>query len=378
MSFRLLSTDGGTAARRGVLGTAHGTVQTPAFMPVGTQGTVKAVSPRDLRELGVQIVLANAYHLAIRPGSEVVRGLGGLHRFMGWDGPILTDSGGYQVFSLAPLRTVRDDGVAFQSHVDGAPCFLGPREAMAIQAALGSDVAMVFDECTPWPCDRETACAAVERSLAWAALCGRSPRPEGQLLFGIVQGGLYPDLRERCAQALVAMGFDGYAVGGLSVGEPEDQMYAGLDMALPWLPEDRPRYLMGTGTPGQIVRCVAQGVDLFDCVLPTRVARNGSAYTAAGLVPVKAGRFRDDPAPVEEGCACETCRCFSRGYIRHLLNAGEILGLRLLTIHNLHFYMKLMRAVRRAVEEQRLDAFARAFTEERAETVLREPLDASA
>lgn len=372
MSFRVLNVDGGTSARRGVLHTAHGEVQTPAFMPVGTQGSVKAVSPAELRRLGVQIVLSNTYHLAIRPGSDVVRALGGLHRFMGWDGPILTDSGGYQVFSLAALRQIRDDGVAFRSHVDGAPCFLGPREAMAIQADLGSDVAMVFDECTPWPCDRETACAAVDRSLAWAALCRQSPRPDGQLLFGIVQGGLHPDLRRHCALGLVGMGFDGYAVGGLSVGEPEDQMYAGLDMTVPWLPEDRPRYMMGTGAPEQIVRCVAQGVDLFDCVLPTRVARNGSAYTAAGLLPVKAGRFRDDPAPVEEGCSCEACRCFSRGYVRHLLNAGEILGLRLLTMHNLHFYMKLMRAVRRAVEERRFEAFARAFAGKQAGALLRE------
>jgi queuine tRNA-ribosyltransferase len=363
-AFRLLAADEDTAARRGVLTTAHGEVQTPAFMPVGTQGTVKALAPRDLRELGVDIVLANTYHLMIRPGADIIRGLGGLHRFMGWDGPILTDSGGYQVFSLAPLRTIRDDGVAFQSHVDGASCFLGPREAMAIQADLGSDIAMVFDECTPWPCDRETACAAVDRSLAWAALCRESPRPEGQLLFGIVQGALYPELRERCARDLVGMGFDGYAVGGLSVGEPEEQMYDGLDMALPWLPDDRARYLMGAGTPGQIVQCVARGVDMFDCVLPTRVARNGSAYTAAGLLPVKAGRFKDDPGPVEADCGCATCRSFSRGYIRHLLNAGEILGLRLLTIHNVHFYMKLMRAIRDAIEERRFKAFARTFEQE--------------
>ncbi len=370
--FERLAVDPGTGARRGRLHTVHGIVETPVFMPVGTRGTVKALSPRELRELGVQIVLGNTYHLSLRPGSDTIRKLGGLHRFMGWDGPILTDSGGYQVFSLESLRRITAEGVHFRSHIDGSPHFLGPEEAMRIQADLGSDIAMVFDECTPYPCDRETACAAVDRSLAWAALCRTAPRPAGQMVFGIVQGGLHADQRRRCAEALAEMGFDGYAVGGLSVGESEEEMYAGLEMSVPWLPEDRPRYLMGTGTPGQIVASVARGVDMFDCVLPTRLGRNGTAYTAAGTIPIKAGRFREDPRPIEEGCACEACRGFSRAYIRHLFNTGEILGPRLLTLHNIHFYMKLMRAVRRAVERGDYARFAKSFAEGGAADLLAE------
>ena len=348
--FRLYQTDARTAARRGILSTRRGEVRTPVFMPVGTQATVKAMTPRELQELGVEIVLGNTYHLSIRPGLEVVRAAGGLHSLMGWTRPILTDSGGYQVFSLAKLRKIEPDGVRFQSHVDGASLFLGPREAMSIQRELGSDIAMVFDECTPFPCTREEARASLDLTLRWAGACRSQPRAEAQSVFGIVQGGMFRDLREHCAQALTGLDFDGYAVGGLSVGEPAETMFDVLDWVTPLLPASRPRYLMGVGTPPQVVEAVARGIDMFDCVLPTRVARNGSAYTADGCLPVKAGRFKDDMRPIEDGCQCYACLHFSRAYIRHLINVNEILGHRLMTIHNLHFYMQLMAQVRQSIE----------------------------
>jgi queuine tRNA-ribosyltransferase len=326
-------------------------------MPVGTQGTVKAMTPRELTEAGTQMVLGNTYHLNLRPGADIVEACGGLHRFMGWNGPILTDSGGYQVFSLARLRRVRDDGVEFQSHVDGERVFLGPVEAMAIQRRLGSDIAMVFDECPPYPCDRNYACQAVDKTLAWAALCSRQPRAPGQLVFGIVQGGAYADLREQCARRLVETGFDGYAIGGVSVGEPEAVLLDGVRHSLGPLPADRPRYLMGVGRMRQMARAVAQGVDMFDCVMPTRYARNGTAFTARGRLPVKAGEFKRDTRPVEEGCECYACRNFSRAYIRHLLNVNEILGVRLLTVHNLHRYMAFMRELREAVARGAFEAW---------------------
>ena len=347
-TFELLATDGG--ARRGRLWTAHGPVETPVFMPVGTQGTVKAMAPDELEALQVQIVLGNTYHLAIRPGAEVVEACGGLHGFMGWQRPILTDSGGYQVFSLPKLRRIREHGVEFNSHIDGSPLFLGPVEAMAIQRRLGADIVMAFDECAPYPCERLYACQAVERTLQWADLCREQPLAEGQLLFGITQGGEYADLRARCTRELVAIGFDGYAVGGVSVGEPESVLIRGVEDGVADMPVDRPRYLMGVGYLSQVLAAVARGVDMFDCVMPTRMARNGTAFTRTGRYPVKAGEYRVDTRPVEEGCGCYTCRTFTRAYVRHLLNVGEILGVRLLTVHNLHRYMEFMAEVRGAIE----------------------------
>ncbi|MGH8595526.1 MAG: tRNA guanosine(34) transglycosylase Tgt, partial [Gammaproteobacteria bacterium] len=320
-AFEILQQDANSAARRGRLQTPHGVIETPAFMPVGTQGTVKCMSPVELRELGAQVVLGNTYHLVIRPGLDVIEKAGGLHKFMGWDGPILTDSGGYQVFSLAKLRKISDDGVEFQSHVDGATLFLGPREAMAAQQTLGSDIAMAFDECPHWPCDREYACSSMSLTLQWAARCrefqhaGNQPRPNrGQLLFGIVQGSVYPDLREKCAGELAAMDLDGYAVGGVSVGEPPELMRQQVDATMPHLPQDRPRYLMGVGTPPQLLDMIARGVDMFDCVLPTRVARNGQIYTATGRYPIKNAQHREEFGPLEDGCECYACRNFTRAY----------------------------------------------------------------
>jgi len=319
-------------------------------MPVGTKAAVKAMSPAELSDLGVQVLLGNTYHLNIRPGLDVIRSCGGLHGFMGWDMPILTDSGGFQVFSLPKLRKIREDGVHFNSHIDGDKIFLGPSEAMNIQRVLGSDIAMAFDECAPFPCERDYACKAVGRTLTWAAKCLEEPRAEGQLCFGIIQGGEYRDLREKCARELVAMGFDGYAVGGVSVGEPEDVLIKGVADSVVEMPGDRPRYLMGVGIMSQILKAVALGMDMFDCVIPTRFARNGSAFTRSGRYPVKAGEYKQDTRPVEEGCECYACRNFSRAYVRHLLNVNEILGVRLLTIHNLHCYMRFMQEIRDSLE----------------------------
>jgi queuine tRNA-ribosyltransferase len=372
--FEVQTRDRFTSARTGLLRTAHGVIETPCFMPVGTQGTVKAVTPLELRELGAQIILGNTYHLMIRPGVEVVKKLGGLHRFMGWDGPILTDSGGYQVFSLSKLRKITADGVEFQSHVDGAPLFLGPKEAMQIQAGLGADIVMAFDECPHYPCDREYACSANMRTLEWASRCreefdrlqrqrtGGTPMPPSrQLLFGIVQGSVFPDLREQCAKRLVEIGFDGYAIGGVSVGEPDKEMMAQVEMAMPSLPENNPRYVMGLGLPPQLLELIARGVDMFDCVLPTRMARNGGVFTRAGVFNAKNAAWRDDPQPLEQGCACYACQNFSRAYVRHLLNVSEILGLRLMTLHNLHFYLDLMRQARRAIGDGTFESFKRQF-----------------
>ncbi len=344
--FELLRTDSASRARLGRLGTGRGVIETPVFMPVGTQGSVKALDPRELREMGAQIILGNTYHLNIRPGLDIIQAAGGLHRFMNWPGPILTDSGGFQVFSLAKIRKIREDGVEFRSHVDGSPLFLGPREAMQIQRVLGSDIAMVLDECPPPDCPPKAALEAVERTLAWAREGRRQPRAEGQAVFGIVQGGTDPALRERCARELAAMDFDGYAIGGVSVGEPEAEMMRAIEMTEPFLPEGRPRYAMGLGTPAQLVELVARGVDMFDCVLPTRVARNGTAFTRRGTVSIKGGAVKADFGPIEEGCGCFACQNFTRAYLRHLLNVGEILGLRMLSVHNSHFYLEVMREIR--------------------------------
>jgi queuine tRNA-ribosyltransferase len=347
--FEITHSDPSTSARRGKLMTAHGVVETPVFMPVGTQATVKAMTPAEMKELGVPILLSNTYHLLNRPGIEIIEKCGGLHKFMGWDGPILTDSGGFQVFSLSKLRKVTDAGVEFASHSDGRRLFLGPAEAMDFQKRLGSDIAMVIDECVPYPCSHDSACAAVDKSLSWAALCLEQDRAEGQLFFGIVQGSDYPDLRERCARELVAMDFDGYAVGGVSVGEPDKALLSGIDSSVPYLPEDKARYLMGVGKMWQMVEAIARGVDMFDCVMPTRFARNGTAFTRKGRYPVKAGKYKMDDRPVEEGCGCYACSNFSRAYIRHLLNVNEILGVRLLSIHNIYRYMRFMEEIRDAI-----------------------------
>src|SRR5579863_8524481 len=345
--FHLLGKDLQSSARRGRLSTRHGTVETPIFMPVGTQGTVKALTPAHLRDLGAQIILGNTYHLNLRPGSELIRDLGGLHRFMGWDGPILTDSGGFQVFSLAKLRDIRDEGVAFQSHLDGAKLFLGPKEVMAIQANLGSDIAMVLDECPPWPCERDACAQAVARSHRWARRCREIAVENGFLagggaVFAIAQGSTYDDLRREAAEQLAALDFSGYAIGGVSVGEPEPEMLKQVAATAPFLPPDKARYVMGLGTPPQILRMIALGVDMFDCVLPTRVARNGLAFTPQGPINLRNERFRSDPLPIVEGMDNYTCRTFSRAYLRHLVTSNEMLGGTLVTIHNLHFFLNLM------------------------------------
>lgn len=349
-SFRILNHDSQTSARRGRLHTAHGTVETPVFMPVGTQGTVKALTPVHLDELGVGMILCNAYHLNDRPGVSVIAKCGGLHRFMGWSKPILTDSGGFQVFSLAASRKITDEGVEFNSHVDGRRLFLGPVEAMAIQRGLSSDVAMVLDECVPYPCDYNYACQAVARTLRWASVCAKQLKGDGQLVFGIVQGGVYPDLRKHCAEELCSMNFDGLAVGGVSVGEPEDALLGGIRDSVPFLPDERPRYLMGVGEFNQIAEAVAMGVDMFDCVIPTRLARNGAAVTMNGRYPLKGAVNKDEMTPIEAGCECYACRNFTRAYLRHLLNSEEILGFVLLTIHNIYCYMKFMADIRSAIE----------------------------
>jgi queuine tRNA-ribosyltransferase len=354
MAFQLLQTDPGTAARRGRLQTRHGVVETPVFMPVGTQGTVKALTPAHLHEIGAQIILGNTYHLNLRPTSELIRDLGGLHAFMGWDGPILTDSGGFQVFSLAKLRDVRDDGVAFQSHLDGAKLFLGPKEVMAIQQNLGSDIAMVIDECPPWPCERDACAAAVARSHRWAQQCKTIATDSGFLaaghhVFAIVQGSTFDDLRREAAESLAALDFPGYAVGGVSVGEPEPEMLKQVGATTPHLPVDKPRYTMGLGTPPQLLKMIALGVDMFDCVLPTRVARNGLAFTPDGPINLRNEKYRHDPRPIAEEIGNYTTR-FSRAYLRHLTVAGEILSCTLLTLHNLHFYLDLMAQARAHIE----------------------------
>lgn len=359
--FELLATDPSSRARRGRLHTAHGVVETPVFMPVGTQASVKALDNRELLEMGTQILLGNTYHLSIRPGMDIIRQAGGLHRFMNWSGPILTDSGGFQVFSLGKIRKIQEHGVEFRSHLDGARVFLGPQESMGIQRELGSDIAMVFDECPPHTAPREEVVKAVNRTLRWAEECRQQPRAPGQLVFGIVQGTHHPELRQQCAEALVAMEFDGYAIGGVSVGEPEPEMMRAVEISEPHLPAHKARYAMGLGTPAQMVELVARGVDLFDCVLPTRIARNGTAFTARGTYAVKGGAVKADFGPLEEGCTCFACRHHTRAYIRHLLNVHEILGLRLVSIHNSHFYLRVMEDIRHHIASGTFAEFRREF-----------------
>ena len=359
MRFELLGHDG--AARRGRLLFDRGTVETPAFMPVGTYGSVKAMTPEELESLGVEIILGNTFHLMLRPGEEIVRAHGSLHGFMHWQRPILTDSGGFQVWSLAQMRKISEDGVRFASPIDGSPVFLGPERSMAVQRALGADVVMAFDECTPWPATPDDARQSMELSMRWAARCSTAHGDSSAALFGIIQGGMYPELRRASLAALTEIGFDGYALGGLSVGEPVEERDAVLAAVLPAMPVERPRYLMGVGTPADIVAAVARGVDMFDCVMPTRHARNGYLFTRHGTMKIRNARFRDDTRPLDEQCGCYTCRNYSRAYLRHLDHCNEILGARLNTIHNLHYYLELMAAIRAAIVERRFGAWRREF-----------------
>jgi len=367
MNFELLSTDG--AARRGTLTFPRGSVQTPAFMPVGTYGSVKAMLPRDVEALGAEIVLGNTFHLFLRPGLEVIEAHGGLHRFMGWKRPILTDSGGFQVWSLAERRKISEQGVWFASPVDGRKVFLGPEESMRIQRVLDSDIVMCFDECTPYPATREQAESSMSLSLRWAERSRRAHEGNPNALFGIVQGGMHGDLRARSARGLVDIGYHGYAIGGLSVGEPAHEREQVLDGVVPQLPADRPRYLMGVGRPEDIVEAVRRGVDMFDCVMPTRNARNGHYFTRTGVVRVRNAKYERDLAPIDPECTCQACAGgFTRAYLRHLDKANEMLASMLGTIHNLHYYQDLMRGLRAAIEARRLDDFVAAFYEARRDT----------
>jgi queuine tRNA-ribosyltransferase len=359
--FELLKTDSSSKARLGRLTTGHGVIDTPVFMPVGTQASVKALDPREMEEMGTQVILGNTYHLNIRPGMEIIRAAGGLHQFMNWHKPILTDSGGFQVFSLGDIRKVKAHGVEFRSHLDGSLLFLGPKESMEIQRTLGSDIAMVFDECPPHDAPAKELKAAVERTIRWARECREQPRGNGQMVFGIVQGGSDAHLREHCAKAITEIGFDGYAIGGVSVGEPEPEMMKAIELAEPFLPANQPRYAMGLGTPAQLVEIVARGVDMFDCVLPTRVARNGTVFTYNGAFVLKGGQYKADFRPIEEGCDCFACQRFTRAYLRHLFNVGEILAARMLSVHNSHMFLRVMRDIRAHLAAGTFGEFRREF-----------------
>src|SRR5512139_2292898 len=364
MKFTLHNTSG--RARRGTIELAHGKVETPAFMPVGTYGTVKAMSPQELRDIGAHIVLGNTFHLWLRPGLEVIAAHGGLHGFMSWDGPILTDSGGFQVFSLGELRKITGGGVEFRSPVNGDKCFLSPEESMRIQKVLNSDIVMIFDECTPYPADEKTAGESMRMSLRWAERSKKAHEGNSNALFGIVQGGMHEKLRDESLAELDNIGFDGFAIGGLSVGEPKEDMLRILQHTAPQLPANKPRYLMGVGTPEDLVDGVEQGIDMFDCVMPTRNARNGHLFTRFGDVRIKNAQYRMDTRPLDEQCSCYTCRNFSRAYLHHLHRLGEILGARLNTIHNLHYYQELMRGIRAAIEAGRYAEFQESFRQARA------------
>ncbi len=361
MKFEVHNTSG--AARTGLLQTQRGDVRTPAFMPVGTYGTVKAMTPGEVRETGADIILGNTFHLMLRPGTTVIEKHGGLHGFMQWNRPILTDSGGFQVWSLAERRKITEKGVTFASPIDGSKVFMGPEESMAVQKALGSDIVMIFDECTPYPATTQQASESMELSLRWAERSKRAHEGNPSALFGIVQGGMHEDLRVRSARSLVDIGFDGYAIGGLSVGEPHDERDRVLDFTVPELPVDRPRYLMGVGRPQDIVAGVLRGIDMFDCVMPTRNARNGYLFTSRGVLKIRNARYEQDTTPIDQECDCETCRNYSRAYIKHLDRCNEILGARLMTIHNLRVYQRLMQGLREAIALGNLDSFVSAFLE---------------
>jgi len=359
--FTLHSRSSECAARRGEVKTAHGVIQTPVFMPVGTQATVKGVTPENLKELGAQIILGNTYHLYVRPGHELIKQLGGLHKFMNWDLPILTDSGGFQIFSLSDLAKITEEGAAFKSHLDGSDLFLSPEDAIMVQEALGSDIMMVLDTCIPYPATREETIAGTELTGRWAKRCRDAHKNRKQLLFGIIQGGMYEDLRASAIDELVEIGFDGYALGGLSVGESPELMMDITEHTAALMPEDYPRYLMGVGKPEDLIEAVWRGVDMFDCVMPTRNARNGMLFTSTGRLVIKNARFKDDPRPIDEACSCYVCRNYSRAYLRHLYMAREILSSQLNTIHNLHYYVDLMTGMRKAIEEDRFVGFRRDF-----------------
>lgn len=360
--YELITRDKDTGARRGRLFTPHGIVETPVFMPVGTQATVKTLAPWELIELGAGIILSNTYHLHLRPGEEIVRQAGGLHGFMSWPGAVLTDSGGFQVFSLSALRKITDEGVAFRSHIDGSSRFFSPESVMAIENVLGADIIMQIDECPPYPATREYLKTSLNRTLDWAKRCKQAHRRDDeQALFGIVQGGEHVDLRREACEALVELDLPGYAIGGLSVGEPKPLMYDVLAHTTPFLPIDKPRYLMGVGAPEDLFEGVERGVDMFDCVLPTRIARNGTVLTSQGKLVLKQARFKDDFAPLDEACECHVCKTFTRAYIRHLLKAEEVLGIRLTSYHNVHFLLKLMANIRTSIQENRFLSFKREF-----------------
>ncbi|MDQ0188737.1 tRNA guanosine(34) transglycosylase Tgt [Alicyclobacillus cycloheptanicus] len=360
--YELLKRCSHTLARRGVVHTPHGSIQTPVFMPVGTQATVKTLSPFELREMGAGIILSNTYHLHLRPGEDLVAEAGGLHGFMHWDGAILTDSGGFQVFSLADLRKITDEGVQFRSHIDGSPRFFSPESVMAIENQLGADIIMAFDECPPYPASRDYLETSLRRTLDWAKRCKQAHgRPDEQALFGIVQGGAELDLRKAAAEALVEMDFPGYAVGGLSVGEPKPVMYDVLAFTTPLLPADKPRYLMGVGSPDDLFEGVERGIDMFDCVLPTRIARNGTVLTSRGKLVLKNAQYARDFSPLDEDCSCMVCRSFTRAYLRHLLKAGEVLGIRLTSYHNVWFLLRVMEGIRKAIENDQFLAYKREF-----------------
>jgi queuine tRNA-ribosyltransferase len=359
--FKLIKTDINSRARLGVISTPHGEVNTPIFMPVGTQATVKTMSPDELKGIGAEIILSNTYHLYLRPGHELVARLGGLHRFMGWDRPILTDSGGFQVFSHSQLRKITEEGVKFQSHLDGSYHFLTPESATCIQESLGADIIMCFDECAPYPSSYDYLKQSMEMTLRWAKRCKDAKKREDQALFGIIQGGMHKDLRLECTRGLLDIGFDGYAIGGLSVGETKPLMYEVVDYTAEAMPADRPRYLMGVGTPEDLVEGVMLGVDMFDCVMPTRNARTGTLFTSSGKMNIKNAKYAEDESPVDPECGCYTCRNFTRAYLRHLYHAGEILAMRLNTLHNLYYYLNLMKEIRAAVNEDRFLEFRGAF-----------------
>lgn len=361
MDFNILHRSSECRARVGNVKTPHGNFETPVFMPVGTQGSVKAVSPQDLDDTNVKIILANTYHLYLRPGHKVIERLGGLHQFMNWSGPILTDSGGFQVYSLSNLRTLSEDGVTFRSHLDGSQHFIGPEEAIKIQESLGGDIIMTLDECVPYPSDYEYVLNSVKLTSLWARRCLESKKGKGQSLFGIIQGGMYSDLREMSAKELIEIGFDGYALGGLSVGEPRETGLQIIKETIPFLPDEKPVYLMGVGAPVDLIEAVMSGIDMFDCVMPTRNARNGTLFTAKGRLTIKNARYVDDTKPIDENCKCYTCSNFSRAYLRHLFMSKEILSYRLNTIHNIYYYTHLMEEIRHAIKTDRLDLFRKTF-----------------
>ena len=365
-SFEVLKKSKNKDARTGRIVTAHGMVNTPVFIPVGTQATVKTLSPKELEEAGVELVLSNTYYLFLRPGVEIIEKAGGLHKFMGWNKPIISDSGGYQVFSLADLRKISEEGVEFQSHIDGASHFLSPEKIIEIQISLASDIIMCFDECTPYPCEKDYARQSMELTLEWARRCKkkfneRCSSPNRQWLFGIIQGGMHKDLRKRSAEETIEIGFEGYAIGGLSVGEPQDLRNEILEFTTPLLPEDKPRYLMGIGEPQELWEAVEKGIDMFDCAMPTRNARNGQVFTSRGKVVIKNAQYKEDFGPLDQECECYTCRHFSRAYLCHLFRAGEILALRLNTLHNIHYMVKLFKQIRQAIEEDRYEEAKREF-----------------